>query len=217
MIRQDYFTRMVQELTHVLARVQFLRRREEHEQALQEIERVFKQFWDVDPQQLSLAQLIAACSQEDEGLAEKLVSLADLLKEEGELYALQQKTTESQHRFALALGLYLETLRTSIVSMDLIGKAEHLIEQTKGSRLPAEVLKRLLSYYEARGLLAKAEDVLFDWLDTSDPDAPAGGLAFYERQTSKSDEELQRGDLPRDEVESGRMELMKRAAGQTSR
>lgn len=217
MIRQDYFIRMLQELTHVLARVQFLRRREEYEQALQEIDRVFKQFWDVNPQQLSLEQLLVACSQEEEGIPEKQVSLADLLKEQGELYAWQQKATESQHSFALALGLYLETLRTSTVSMDLIEKTERLIEQTKGSRLPTEVLKRLLSYYEARGLLAKAEDVLFDWLDAGDPDASAGGLAFYERQTSKSDEELQRGDLPRDEVESGRMELMKRRASQTSK
>ena len=41
MIRQDYFIRMVQELTHALARVQFLRRREEYEQALKDRARSF--------------------------------------------------------------------------------------------------------------------------------------------------------------------------------
>ena len=212
MIRQDYFIRMVQELTHALARVQFLRRREEYEQALQEIDRVLKQFWDIQPKQpLSLEPLLSACRLEEESVAEKLVSLADLLKEQGDLFALQQQATDSHHSYALALGLYLETLRTSVVSMDIIQKAEHLVEQTKEARLPAEVLKRLLSYYEARGMLAKAEDALFDWLDTTDPNAPAGGLAFYERQAAKSDEELERGDLPRDEVESGRAELIKRS------
>jgi hypothetical protein len=215
MIRQDYFIRMVQELTHALARVQFLRRREEYEQALQEIDRVFKQFWDINPQQpLSLEQLISACVQEEESVAEKLVSLADLLREQGDVFALQQKASDSQNSYALALGLYLETLRTSVVSMDIIEKAEQLVEQTKESRLPAEVLKRLLSYYEARGMLAKAEDVLFDWLDTSDPNAPAGGLAFYERQAAKSDQELARGDLPRDELEAGRVDLLRQRAGQ---
>lgn len=214
MIRQDYFIRMVQELTHVVARVQFLRRREEYEQALHEIDRVFRQFWEVDPgRPLSLDELILACSQEEESVAEKMVSLADLLKEQGDLFALQQKTSDSQHSYGLSLGLYLETLRTSVVSMDLIQKAEHLIEQTKDARLPADVLKRLLSYYEARGMLAKAEDVLFDWLDTSDPNAPVGGLAFYDRQAAKSDEELERGDLPRGELESGRAEVTKLAAG----
>jgi hypothetical protein len=217
MIRQDYFIRMVQELTHALARVQFLRRREEYEQALHEIDRVFKQFWEINPQQpLSLSDLIAACSQEDDSVAEKMVSLADLLKEQGDLLALQKKSSESQQSYALSLGLYLETLRTSVVSMDLIQKAEHLIEQTEGARLPAEVLKRLLSYYEARGMLAKAEDVLFDWLDTADPNAPVGGLAFYDRQAAKTDEELRRGELPRDEVEAGRTEVQKRIGAQGS-
>ena len=218
MIRQDYFIRMVQELTHALARVQFLRRREEYEQALQEIERVFKQFWEINPQQpLALEDLISACSQEDESVAEKTVSLADLLKEQGDLFALQKNFPDSQRSYALALGLYLETLRTNVVSMDLIEKAEHLIEQTKDVRRPAAVLKRLLSYYEARGMLAKAEDVLFDWLDTSDPTAPVGGLAFYDRQAAKTDEELERGELPRDEVEAGRTEVINRATGETNK
>jgi hypothetical protein len=217
MIRQDYLIRMVQELTHILARVQFLRQRAEYEQALQEIDRTFRQFWDVEPgHRFSLEKLIAACTQEEESIPDKMISLADLLKEQGDLYALQQKSADCQHSYALALGLYLETLRTSVVSMDLIEKAEHLIEQTKDARLPADVLKRLLSYYEARGMLAKAEDALFDWLDTEDPNAPVGGLAFYERQGSKSDDELQRGDLPRDEVEAGRMDLVKRRAKQGS-
>ena len=208
---------MLQELTHIVARVQFLRRREEYEQALFEIDRVFKQFWDVDATRpLSLDELISACSQEEESVAEKMVSLADLLKEQGDLLALQKKSAESQHSYALSLGLYLETLRTSVVSMNLIQKAEHLIEQTSDLPLPAEVLKRLLSYYEARGLLAKAEDVLFDWLETGDAAAPEGGLAFYDRQAAKSDEELERGDLPRDEVEAGRKEVNKRLEAEDS-
>src|SRR5207245_11050876 len=59
------------------------------------------------------------------------------------------------------------------------------------------------SYYETRGMLDKAEDALFDWLDTSDPEAPNSGLAFYERLSAKNDQDLERGGLPRDEVEEG--------------
>jgi hypothetical protein len=218
MIRLDYLVRMVQELTHVLARVQFLRRREEYEQALQEIDRVFKQFWEVDPERsFSLEELIAACAQDEESVTEKMISLADLLKEQGDLLALKGKTADSHNSYALSLGLYLETLRTSVVSMDLIQKAEQLIEQTQDVGRPAEVLKRLLSYYEARGMLAKAEDILFDWLDTGDCDAPGGGLGFYERQAAKTDDELAQGDLPRDEVEAGRLELLRRSGGENAK
>jgi hypothetical protein len=57
-------------------------------------------------------------------------------------------------------------------------------------------------------MLDKAEDVLFDCLDKDDAAAP--GLAFYERLRTKSDEELERGGLPRTEVEEGRQELLSR-------
>ena len=100
---------------------------------------------------------------------------------------------------ALALGLFLELLQTSVVSFELIQKTEALIERAAGTRLPAAVLRRLLGYYEARGLLARAEDVLYEWLDTKDPAAPEGGLTFYERLSSKSDSELNDGGLPRDQ------------------
>ncbi len=205
--------RMVQELVQALARVQFLKQRAEFAQALDEIDRTLKKFWNLNPgQRLSLEQLLAVCRGEGGAEAESMVALADLLNEQGDLHALQDKTEESRQSYALALGLYLETLLTSVISMDLIAKVERLVERTQGARLPVEVLKRLLSYYEARGMLAKAEDVLFDWLDTSDPDAPAGGLAFYERLARKSDTELTQGDLPREEVEAGRREVLQRAA-----
>lgn len=204
--------RMVQELVQALARVQFLKQRAEFAQALDEIDRTLKKFWNLHPgQRLSLEQLLSVCRGEGGAEAESMVALADLLNEQGDLYALQEKPEESRQSYALAIGLYLETLLTSVISMDLIAKVERLVDRTQGARLPVEVLKRLLSYYEARGMLAKAEDVLFDWLDTSDPDAPAGGLAFYERLARKSDTELAQGDLPREEVEAGRQEVLQRA------
>jgi hypothetical protein len=67
----------------------------------------------------------------------------------------------------------------------------------------------LLGYYEARGMLDRAEDVLYEWLDTKDPAAPEEGLAFYGRLCTKSDDDLTSGGLSRDEVEQGRAEWLR--------
>jgi uncharacterized protein DUF6483 len=220
MIRRDYLLRMIQELTQALARILFLKRAGEYSKALDEIQRILTRFWNLTPDQIqgfSLQQWIEQCRQEEGPMGEKLIALAHLFNEQAELHARAENEPQRQRSLALALGLYLEavTHHGTIISVDLLGKIKRLVKLTAGERLPAEVLKRLLSYYESRGRLDKAEDALFDWLETRDPNAPEGGLAFYQRAAAKSDHELEQSGLPRDEVEQGRLEwleLMEKSA-----
>ena len=216
MIRRDYLVRMVQELAQALARILFLKKTQDYPTALQEIERVLAKFWSLTGDQIksfSVEEWIALCRQEAGAMGDKLIALADLLREQALLYAAEGKASEGQPSAATALGLYLEAVATpeTVISIDLLDKIEGLISITHGLRMPAVVLKRLLGYFEARGKFDKAEDVLFEWLDSGDPKAPAGGLAFYGRLTAKSDRELDQCGLPRDEVEQGRAEFLKRS------
>src|SRR5437016_5648984 len=209
MIRRDYLVRMVQELTQALSRILFLKKAQEYVRASQEIENVLTRFWKLTPEQvktLSVERWIELTKKEEGAMGEKLLALADLFREQGELYLLEGNLPENLRTAAISLGLYLEvaTSAGTIISVGLLDKIEGLTEQTNGIRLPAEVVKRLLSYYVARGLFAKGEDVLFDWLDTDDPQAPATGLAFYDRLAAKSDRELEQCGLPRREVEEGK-------------
>jgi hypothetical protein len=210
MIRRDYFMRMAQELMQTLQRATFLKDRQQYDRALDEIDRALASFWDLTPQQtqnLSLEDWIALCISEEGGVGEKLTALADLFLAHGELRDLLQQTQPAQHSYAIALGLYLETLRGSLVSMDLIAKTDHLIELTRQAARPPAVLHRMLCYFEARGMFAQAEDILFQWLETNDAEAKPAGLDFYERLLAKPDEELTRGDLPRPEIEQARSGL----------
>jgi hypothetical protein len=52
--------------------------------------------------------------------------------------------------------------------------------------------------------------VLFDWLKSGDPAATVEGINFYDRLLTLNDAELQRGELPRVEVEQGRREFIER-------
>lgn len=216
MIRRDYFMRMVQELTQALARVLFLKKTQEFPRALDEIENVLTRFWNLTPEQIrtfTLERWIEQCRQEQGPMGEKLLALADLFNEQEEMYGEEHNISESHRSGAISLGLYLEAVAQpdTVISVDLLEKIEQLLERCQGPPLPAEVSRRLLAYFETRGMLDKAENILFEWLDSGDPDAATAGLAFYDRLMTRNNEELERCGLPREEVEQGRAEVLKRA------
>ena len=56
-----------------------------------------------------------------------------------------------------------------------------------------------------------AENALYEWLDQDAAAAAPEGLAFYDRLLKKTDPDLERGGLPRAEIEEGRNNLLNRA------
>jgi len=210
MIRQDYLMRLAQRLAQALAQALFYKGRQEYDRAEAELNTALTECFALETLAPDLEQLLKDCAA-GETTPDNLVRLAEVFRERGEIQRLRGDATAAAQSDALALGLFLELLHSSVVSLDLIQKTESLIERVAGARLPASVLTRLLRYYEARGMLARAEDVLYEWLDTKDPAAPEGGLAFYNRLSAKSDDELAQGGLPRAEVNQGRADLLHRS------
>jgi len=210
MIRQDYLMRLAQRLAQALAQVLFYKSRQEYDRAEAEIDAALTECFGLERGALpALEELLNVCARESAALPDNLIRLADIFREKGEIQRLRGDTEAAAQTDALALGLFLEVLQRNVVSMELIQKADQLIERISGARLPAPVLKRLLSYYEARGMLDRAEDVLYEWLDTKDVDVPESGIAFYERLAAKSDDDLRAGGLSRDEVEEGHAEWLR--------
>ena len=70
-----------------------------------------------------------------------------------------------------------------------------------------EIQKRLILHYEREGAYADAEDMLFELIDAGHPELIPQGIELYERMLAKPDDELERGKLPRDEVEDGLAQL----------
>ena len=97
----------------------------------------------------------------------------------------------------------------AFVSAELIGKVDESLDSTRGGAIEPGVLRRLVGYFAARGHFARAEDALFAWLESGDEKARTEGLDFYDRLLTLDDAELERGDLPRIEVEQGRREFIK--------
>ena len=217
MIRRDYILRVVAEMAQVLARVISLKSRQEYEQALKEIDAALRELRDGngdEASELSLTDWIALSRKHEQAASGLMIAVADLLKEQGDVLAVQNKPDGSAKSRALALGLFLEGLLNgeTFVTTELLSKVEELFGQVRGTLSDSEVWRRLVRYFEARGRLARAEDALFAWLAAGDSAVMTEGLSFYQRLDQQNDTILEQGDLPRAELEQGRREF--EAAGQ---
>ena len=215
MIRRDYFMRMVQEMAQVLARVISLKHRQEYDQAMKEISTALKDLRDgnsTSPEEPTLSDWICLCQKHGAAASGLMVAVADLLKEQGDMQAIQHGAAAGHSSRSLALGLLLEALLNgeTFVSAELLEKVERLACDTWSSLADGDVWLRLVRYFEARGRYAQAEDALFAWRETGDLAAVQQGLAFYERMLAKKDDELASGNLPRAEVEQGRREIARK-------
>jgi tetratricopeptide (TPR) repeat protein len=135
---------------------------------------------------------------------ELLIAEADLQAEAG-----QQKQAAANYRRALGLTAYLASHLGRLPDRDLARKLAGragTLALTPGQRL------HLARLHEALGQYGDAEDIVFEILD-DDPDSTAAvdhGIAFYQRLLALTDEELEAGNLPRDEVRAAFAELLRK-------
>jgi hypothetical protein len=212
MVRRDYILRMVAEMAQVLARVVSLKSRREYEQALHEIDRALRDLREGGagaPNDVSLEDWIALCRKHEHAASGLRMAVADLLREQGELLATRGDAAGAHRARTLALGLFLEGLLNgdTFVTAELLDKVDGLFDAVRESLSQPDVWRRMVHYLEARGRFAAAEDALFAWRDTGDPAARAEAGAFYERLLALDDGALERGNLPRSEIEEARREL----------
>ncbi len=209
-IRQDYLMRMIQQLSGVLARIAGLRAEGRHDEALAEIGDAYGRFAGLNP------SLIHALGEEDlvallrarGGLdPQRTYALAELLREEAEIFASEGRPDEALPRDRKALRLYLEVLPDleDTPSPPNLAGLDALVARLEVTDIPAGARELLLRHYETSGRYSQAEDLLFDLLDV-EPGAPETAdlaRAFYRRLLALPDAALEAGNLPREEVNEG--------------
>lgn len=91
-----------------------------------------------------------------------------------------------------------------MVDIDASGKAQC------GSVPPATLMYCDMLALLEQGDINGAEDMLYERMDTSDPDYLEAGLAFYHRLTELTDDELEDRNYSREEILDGLHELSER-------
>ena len=215
MITRDYFLRMIHQLAHVLATVLNLSQLQRYDDALEEVQLSSRQLLGMDLRlltTLSDTEFIRLLSLGDRFDVEKCVVAAELLRLVGEVKELEGEEGVRFHCTTTSLSLFLELLirESGVLPKEYHDEIELLIGKLSTYELPVGLQAKLFRYYEAIGQFDAAENVLFDVVQ-QDATFIVEGLKFYGRLLQRTDDELVRGNLPRDEVESSLRDLAKLA------
>ena len=211
MITRDFFLRMIHQLAQVIARVLKLSEVKRYDEALEEIQISSRQLLGMDARlltSLSDREIIRLMSLGDRFDAEKCVAAAELLRITAEVNALQGREAMSHHCYVTSLSLFLELLlqETGTLPKEYFDKVECTIQEVLKYELPLALQRKLFQYYEDVGKFDLAENILFEVIQ-EDPEFVREGMRFYQRLRTKTDEELQKGNLPRREVEQSMKDL----------
>ena len=214
MIERDYIMRMINQLTRALARILMLKKEHQYAEALKEINTSGRTLLGVDLGMMHMfsdTQLLQLFGKDDTLEIPKCYILGLLLKEDAELLHLQGNEEQSLTTAMKSLSLLTETYirHAEPVEPGHIGHVDSVIEYLAGAGLPVELREKVFRFYAATGRYDKAEDCLFDLLELS-PSLRQEGIQFYTLLLEKADEELERGNLPRDEVVQGLADLQVR-------
>jgi hypothetical protein len=210
-VRSDYLLRLVQQLARVIARLMELRGARRYDEGLALLDETTRQFFGVDLRlatMLALPDLLALLRDKHGSTARSAELLAEILLHDAEL----RRDSGDAGRAAAALqrgaALVLSAADRPDVTPDEIRQASQLAGQLRragAASLGAEDVRRMAELHERALDYGAAEDALF-LLRTrreAEPDATTRSRAFYERLLARTDEELERGGLPRDEVREG--------------
>ncbi|ANS75813.1 hypothetical protein AWM70_15480 [Paenibacillus yonginensis] len=207
MLRRDYLVRMIEDMTEAVGAIFGLKQQKKHTEALWEVDDLFKRHFRLNSQllnSLSVKDIIDMFRLGDKVEADKLQSMARLMKEEGLIYLELNNSDEGLKRLMKALHLFIYSVfhgaDKELWSVDK--EVSGVLEAIKGYRLPVETEKLLFRYEEQEQRFDKAEDCLFR-LRKDGEIGREEAAAFYERLLKLDDETLEQGGLPREEVLEG--------------
>lgn len=222
MMHQDYLMRMITQFSRVMGVLMGLIRERKPEQAFIMIHDLYRLITGRDADEihsLSEQQLLKLLLGGDRPDPERLLMVAQLLKEEGDVFVSLEDSTASYILHCKSLYLFLAAAKHHADTrlIEYPNEIEQLLQRLSMYVLPESILYELWPYFESRSFYSRAEDTLFELLEIVEQNPDRGekqlagliqeGIQFYERLLVLSDTELEHGKLPRVEVLEAMAEL----------
>lgn len=214
MIERDYILRMFKLLGQALTRILFFKEIEKYDEALTEIDNATQSLLGLNIdmiERMPVAGLKDILGSDPALLHSRLYTAGALLKEKGEILELQEIHNDSISMYMRSLCLFMEEMPVfeNLDDKKRIETIDFVIDKLSDYEIPIELKKRLSVYHEKIGRYDKLEDIIFEIVE-GDAGFLQNGISFYERLLQKSDSELDKGGLPRNEVQEGLAELRKK-------
>ncbi len=219
MYEKDYLKRVIQQAANFagtkIAQILGLIEKKEYLNAIEQLNGVFLSFYGMDSsmlKMLSAETVMDSLTSENEELdPARFLILAELLKLEGDAFLAQNIEDEAYRSFHAAFDLYLSIAERTGITENRMEQShvEQLASYLKKNAFPSVLHLRLMNYYHADLQYGKAEDELHEMLDKGDvsEEILRGGKSFYQALLKLGDEELEKGEVFREELLEGLEEL----------
>jgi hypothetical protein len=201
--------RMIRLATIAIARAFGLRAAGLFQDALFVLEQMLEQLLGMRIQlvnNLDESSIIAALTSQGELDTDRLLLVADLYKEQADIYHQVKDQKESSWRYLRALNFYIEVfLHGGPENLPAPGeKIEDLLQTLDWNQFPTETLFLLYYYSEDVGTYSRAENML-DRLEQhigAQDEIRSERMAFYKRLLEKTDQELLQGGSSRQYIQT---------------
>jgi hypothetical protein len=206
-LSEDTLLRMlVAAIAETVARLALLRTAGQFEQAQQQIDQDLEEQLGLKAnlaRQLSDQKIVEMLTTNEFLDVGRLYYVAELFRQEAEILQAQGQSALARVSQIRALNLFVEV--GFAVENDFLEADDRIDElfDDLGADTSEDTLFTLFDYYEQVGAYARAVTAIDQMLarTENDPDILAEKRAFLERLLTESDDELEEGDLPREEIE----------------
>jgi hypothetical protein len=197
MFSEDYIVRQIMQFVSVMAKIMGLKMAGQYQVALEVIDQSLGELLGINADIVNLL--------DDESLykvltinavldLERLRNIAELYKEKGDIFNLQNNKLESDNCYLRSLNYYLLISNNKQPSQlfDLSQKINELIIKLVNYDLPEKTHLDLFCYYENEGEYAKAENILAKLISNpkGNVDLRDEMISFYQRLLLVKQKEL---------------------------
>lgn len=214
MFKRDYFMRQIEQMTLVLHRILFNKEHIPLGDAQQQLDEASRHLLGLNIrslQALSSKDILELLSYQGNLDTAKAMVIGDMFVGHGDLLKQHEETDGAYRAYWKSLDLLLHlSLSPHVAPKDeetaeIASRIQTSLERLQAWMIPEDLKRLLFAHYEKKGDYAKAEDVLFHYMEDH-PDQSEflrQGAAFYEALIDTEDVLLESGNFSKEEAAEG--------------
>ena len=211
MLQRDYLMKLIETLSTVIARVLLKKDIKDYAGAEQELVSAAKTLAGLDLNLIKIlnAEDIISLMKTSDVFTGRCLISAELMKQYGDILSDKGKVQDSINLYMKSMWLYLEAILTKELPEpeNYYERVDFMIKNLELLEFPDPLKLKLFEYYEFTGKFSKAEDILFELVESDFNNIYTTSKQFYRDLSLKTDEELINGNFSREEIEDGLEEI----------
>ncbi|MHC1720726.1 MAG: DUF6483 family protein [Clostridiaceae bacterium] len=208
MLKINVNSELIRKFSEVIEGILAMIEKKEYVKALNMIDNAFKEFFRLGENfftSLSEENLLDMVKTNSILDADKCIIVSKLLMEDARVTELIYGKAEGFYLYGKSLYLYIEAFINVDGGTELdkyFKDIDLLMNKLSDYKLDMKLQKQIILYHVKNGRYAEAEDILYEMLEDKDysDDLKAYAAELYKALLLKDDAELEKGNLPREEI-----------------